>query len=57
MVPVSRTGAPPPLPEALPAEVFDSHCHLDAMGVDIGQSLSDAAAVGVTRVVTVGDTL
>lgn len=52
-----RTGAPPPLPEPLPAEVFDSHCHLDAMGVDIGQSLSDARAVGVTRVVTVGDTL
>jgi TatD DNase family protein len=37
--------------------VVDSHCHLDAMGVDIGQSLVDAAAVGVTRVVTVGDTL
>jgi len=54
---VSRTGPPPPPPEALPAAVFDSHCHLDAMGVDIGQSLLDAAAVGVTRVVTVGDTL
>ncbi len=52
-----RAGEPPPLPEPLPAAVFDSHCHLDAMGVDIGQSLSDAAAVGVTRVVTVGDTL
>lgn len=52
-----RTGPPPPPPEALPATVFDSHCHLDAMGVDIGQSLVDAAAVGVTRVVTVGDTL
>jgi TatD DNase family protein len=45
------------LPEPLPAEVLDSHCHLDAMGVDVGQSLVDAAAVGVTRVVTVGDTL
>lgn len=54
---MSRTGEPPPLPEALPATVFDSHCHLDAMGVDIGRSLADAAAVGVTRVVTVGDTL
>lgn len=50
-------GEPPPLPAALPVEVFDSHCHLDAMGVDVGQSLVDAAAVGVTRVVTVGDTL
>jgi TatD DNase family protein len=54
---VSRVGPPPPLPEPLPVEVFDSHCHLDAMGVDVGQSLVDAAAVGVTRVVTVGDTL
>ncbi len=27
------------------------------MGVDIGQSLADARSVGVTRVVTVGDTL
>lgn len=52
-----REGPPPPLPEALPAAVFDSHCHLDAMGVDVGQSLVDAAAVGVTRMVTVGDTL
>ena len=49
--------SPPPPPEALPAEVVDSHCHLDAMGVDIGQSLADARTVGVTRVVTVGDTL
>jgi TatD DNase family protein len=52
-----QRAQPPPLPEALPAEVVDSHCHLDAMGVDIGRSLSDARAVGVTRVVTVGDTL
>lgn len=52
-----RAQPAPPLPEALPAEVFDSHCHLDAMGVDIGQSLEDARSVGVTRVVTVGDTL
>ena len=49
--------SPPPLPEALPAEVVDSHCHLDAMGVDIGRSLADARSVGVTRVVSVGDTL
>jgi TatD DNase family protein len=52
-----RTGSAPPLPEPLPAEVVDSHCHLDAMGVDIGRSLAAARAVGVTRVVTVGDTL
>jgi len=54
---VTRAGSPPPLPEPLPAEVVDSHCHLDAMGVEVGQSLVDAASVGVTRVVTVGDTL
>ncbi|HVD27484.1 MAG TPA: TatD family hydrolase [Mycobacteriales bacterium] len=52
-----RTGEPPPPPEPLPAAVFDSHCHLDAMGVDIGQSLAAARSVGVARVVTVGDTL
>jgi TatD DNase family protein len=54
---VTRVGPPPPLPEPLPATVFDSHCHLDAMDVEVGQSLVDAASVGVTRVVTVGDTL
>ena len=54
---MTRAGPPPPLPEPLPVPVFDSHCHLDAMGVDVRQSLVDAAAVGVTRVVTVGDTL
>ena len=43
---MTRVGAPPPLPEPLPAEVVDSHCHLDAMGVDIGQSLVDAAGSG-----------
>ena len=52
-----RAGTPPPPPDPLPAEVVDSHCHLDAMGVDIGQSLERARSVGVTRVVTVGDTL
>jgi TatD DNase family protein len=52
-----RNGEPPPLPDPLPAPVFDSHCHLDAMGVDIGQSLAAARSVGVVRVVTVGDTL
>jgi hypothetical protein len=49
---VTRAGPAAALPEPLPGEVVDSHCHLDAMGVDIGQSLCDAAAVGVTRVVT-----
>jgi TatD DNase family protein len=52
-----REGPPPPLPEPLAVSVFDSHCHLDAMGVDVGQSLVDARSVGVSKVVTVGDTL
>ncbi len=52
-----RTGPPPPLPEPLRVETVDAHCHLDAMEVPIAQALADAAAVGVTRVVTVGDTM
>jgi TatD DNase family protein len=58
---VSRAGAPPPAPDPLPAEVFDSHCHLDAMGcrdaADVAAAMAAARAVGVRRVVTVGDTL
>jgi TatD DNase family protein len=53
-------GEPPPVPEPLDAEVFDSHCHLDAMGCrtdeDVAAALALAASVGVRRVVTVGDT-
>jgi TatD DNase family protein len=55
-----RNGPPTP-PEPLPADVFDSHCHLDAMGcrewTDVATVLRAARAVGVRRVVTVGDTL
>jgi TatD DNase family protein len=52
-----RAGSPPPAPERLRGEVIDSHCHLDAMGVDVGEALAAAQAVGVRRVVTVGDTV
>lgn len=55
-----RTGPPPPAPEPLSGEVFDAHCHLDAMGLDlvgIGPAMAAARAVGVVRVVTVGDTV
>ncbi|HST46771.1 TatD family hydrolase [Jatrophihabitans sp.] len=59
---------PPPPPAPLAGEVFDSHCHLDAMSARAGRSrrgepagrehtaavLADAAAVGVVRVVNVG---
>jgi TatD DNase family protein len=58
---VPPRGEPPPAPEPLPAEVFDSHCHLDAMGcrdsADVAAALARARAVGVRRVITVGDTL
>lgn len=53
----SRTDAPPPLPEPLRVETVDSHCHLDAMGVDVAETMSAANAVGIRRVVTVGDTM
>jgi len=58
----------PPLPEPLSGEVFDSHCHFDAMATRAGvtkrgqaarpdyiaQHLERARAVGVTRVINVG---
>jgi len=47
------TGAAP-LPEPLPAEAFDSHCHLDMIERPAGQVVADAAAVGITRMITVG---
>jgi TatD DNase family protein len=54
-------GEPPPAPEPLPAQVFDSHCHLDAMGcrdaADVAAAVARAQSVGVRRVITVGDTL
>jgi len=49
-----RTGEPPPLPEALPVEVLDSHAHLDLMGVDVDEALAAAASVGIGTVVQVG---
>ncbi|HEX5497188.1 MAG TPA: TatD family hydrolase [Mycobacteriales bacterium] len=57
----TRPTAPPPSPEPLPGEVFDSHCHLDAMGcrepAEVAAAVALARAVGVRRVVTVGDTV
>jgi TatD DNase family protein len=49
----SRASAAP-LPEPLPAEAFDSHCHLDMIERPPGQIVADAAAVGITRMITVG---
>lgn len=48
---------PPPAPEPLRVETVDSHCHLDAMDVSVADALAAAQAVGVRRVVTVGDTM
>jgi TatD DNase family protein len=51
------SGSPPPAPAPLSVETVDSHCHLDAMGVPVAEALAAAQAVGVRRLVTVGDTV
>jgi TatD DNase family protein len=45
---------PAPAPEPLPAEAFDSHCHLDMIERPVPEVLAEARAAGITRVVTVG---
>ena len=50
-------GAPPPAPERLRVETVDTHCHLDAMGLPVADVIAAAHAVGVRRLVTVGDTM
>ncbi len=49
---VGRPQAPPP--EPLPSTAFDSHCHLDMIDMAVADTLAQAAAAGVIRVVTVG---
>ncbi|MGH3303566.1 MAG: TatD family hydrolase [Streptosporangiaceae bacterium] len=49
---IGRPAAPDP--EPLPGTAFDSHCHLDMIGTAVAETLAQAAAAGVTRVVTVG---
>jgi TatD DNase family protein len=46
--------APVPPPDPLPAEAFDSHCHLDLIERPVPEVLADARAAGITRVVTIG---
>ncbi len=46
--------APVPPPEPLPAEAFDSHCHLDLIERPVPEVLADARAAGIPRVVTIG---
>ena len=59
--PAVAAKPPAPPPEPLPAPVTDSHTHLDACGCrdrqDVARTMARAAAVGVTRVVTVADDL
>ncbi len=50
----ARDGTPPPPPPPLAVEVFDSHCHLDLMGVPVEQAMAAARAVGVPRALTIG---
>jgi TatD DNase family protein len=49
-----RSGDAPPAPDPLATPAFDSHCHLDLMGVPVEQALAQAKAVGIARVVTIG---
>ncbi|TDE33012.1 TatD family hydrolase [Actinomadura sp. 6K520] len=44
----------PPLPERLPVDVFDSHCHLDIVDTPVQEQVRSARAAGVTRIVTIG---
>jgi TatD DNase family protein len=52
-----RKGEPPPAPDPLTVETVDSHCHLDAMNIPVAEAVAAAQAVGVRRMVTVGDTM
>jgi TatD DNase family protein len=51
------SGEPPrpvPPPEPLPADAFDSHCHLDLIERPVPEILADARAARITQVVTIG---
>jgi TatD DNase family protein len=41
-------------PEPLPGTAFDSHCHLGMIDMAVTDTLAQAAAAGISRVVTVG---
>ncbi|WP_067483488.1 TatD family hydrolase [Actinomadura hibisca] len=44
----------PALPDPLPVEVFDSHCHLDLVELPVEEQLASARAAGIRRIVTIG---
>jgi TatD DNase family protein len=50
----SQAAGFPPLPERLPVEVIDSHCHLDLLDVPVPRAVAAAHAVGVRRLLTIG---
>jgi TatD DNase family protein len=43
-----------PAPDPLPCTAFDSHCHLDMIDMTVADTLAQAAAAEITRVITVG---
>src|SRR5512144_2316058 len=52
-----RDRSRPPAPEPLPRPVVDNHCHLDIADgswLPVEEALSEAAAVGVPRIVQIG---
>jgi TatD DNase family protein len=50
----TAAARPVPPPEPLPADAFDSHCHLDLIERPVPEVLADARAARITRVVTIG---
>lgn len=52
-----RDTSPPPAPDPLPAPAVDAHAHLEFTGVGIDTLIRDACTAGVTRMVTVGDSV
>ena len=44
----------PPLPERLPVDVLDSHCHLDIVDTPVEEQIRSARAAGIARIVTIG---
>ena len=48
-------GRPPArAPEPLPGTAFDSHCHLEMIDMAVADTLTQATAAGIARVITVG---
>jgi TatD DNase family protein len=44
-------------PEPLPAPAFDSHCHLEMIERPVADVIDEAAAAGITRMITIGTDL